>query len=708
MKRHPLLLFLALAVLLHTVCTSESLAQDAEKTFNQGLVKEEGEGSLQEAIDLYSRVADDPSAERSIRARALLHVGICYEKLGETNAEAAYRKLIKDFSDQKDVATIGRRKLANLESEKQVSTNAGIIVKEIASGEDFYAISPCGRYLTYIDWNAIELKVMDLKTGESWFITDSGTWEPPMQFPDNSVWSPDGQEIAYCWYRGDSTEIHIANLEGSTDRLLVRGINIPWPVGWSEDGQYLLAIKSAREDCEPCDQEGEMVLISTRDGSVSVVPTEEILFIACHMSLSPDGRFIAADIKQDPEGENTDIVITAVDGSLEMPAVSNTANDRNVIWSPDGKKILFLSNYLGSTDLWALNVENGMPRGEPEVLKTNLGKRTYLLGFASDSKLYYASTSERSDVYHARLDFTTGEILSKPVRLSENDDKRHLKAIWSPDGNDLAYVNWHHEYDDRYGRRYAFTFYDIQTGTERKIWTDLYGMPDNFWSQPVWSPDGKSMLVNGGTKDLLRGLYLVDIQDGNAKPLHVMKVKPGEVQIGMIFPTFSPDGKEVYYLSRDKKSILKLDIEKNKETEVFTSDDEILRYNLSPDGQQIAIKFWFAKKNELYVIPARGGNPRKVAEFESNRRPYVISWTKDNQHVILDLQDYPDQEKNALYMVPVNGGEPRMIIRNRDIFANGFIRRAHIHPDGQQVLFVLDTGYGAEIWALENIFDEQP
>jgi hypothetical protein len=76
--------------------------------------------------------------------------------------------------------------------------------------------------------------------------------------------------------------------------------------------------------------------------------------------------------------------------------------------------------------------------------------------------------------------------------------------------------------------------------------------------------------------------------------------------------------------------------------------------------------------------------------------------------VIVDLQDYPDQEKNTLYLVPVNGGEPRMIIKNREIFADGFIRRVNMHPDGQQVLFVLDSGYGAEIWALENIFDEQP
>ena len=40
-------------------------AQNPEALFQQGLMKEEGEGSLQEAIDIYIKVASDETVERA-------------------------------------------------------------------------------------------------------------------------------------------------------------------------------------------------------------------------------------------------------------------------------------------------------------------------------------------------------------------------------------------------------------------------------------------------------------------------------------------------------------------------------------------------------------------------------------------------------------------------------------------------------------------
>ncbi|MEN8194547.1 MAG: hypothetical protein ABFS12_17135, partial [Bacteroidota bacterium] len=58
-------------------------AQDAEKLFQQGMIKEEGEGNLNEAIDIYTQLVNDTSMDRALRANALMHIGICYEKLGK-------------------------------------------------------------------------------------------------------------------------------------------------------------------------------------------------------------------------------------------------------------------------------------------------------------------------------------------------------------------------------------------------------------------------------------------------------------------------------------------------------------------------------------------------------------------------------------------------------------------------------------------------
>jgi hypothetical protein len=58
------------------------LSQGASALFEQGLIKENAEGTLNEAIAIFSRIAGDTTADAAIRAKAQLHVGICYEKLG--------------------------------------------------------------------------------------------------------------------------------------------------------------------------------------------------------------------------------------------------------------------------------------------------------------------------------------------------------------------------------------------------------------------------------------------------------------------------------------------------------------------------------------------------------------------------------------------------------------------------------------------------
>jgi tetratricopeptide (TPR) repeat protein len=168
-----------------------SNGQDPVKTFQKGLVKEEGEGALLEAIELYDQVLNDESADRSIRAKALLHIGLCHEKLGQERAKAAYQQLVRDFSDQVEIARIGKQKLLQMEPRTDTKLAQGITIKQIwGPAEDTYGVSPDGRYATYIDWNAIELAVKDLVSGKSWFLTDRGTWKEPIQFPDNSIWLP--------------------------------------------------------------------------------------------------------------------------------------------------------------------------------------------------------------------------------------------------------------------------------------------------------------------------------------------------------------------------------------------------------------------------------------------------------------------------------------------------------------------------------------
>ncbi|MCK4748156.1 MAG: tetratricopeptide repeat protein, partial [Bacteroidales bacterium] len=315
MKTPSLFPQITLIVILFAGFISPSFSQESTKLYQKGLIKEEGEGSLQEAIEIYNQVVDDVSAERSLRAKALLHVGFCYEKLGQEKAKKTYKKLIAEFADQGDIVAIGKKKLAYLDAGSTVSIPDELIIRQVwAPAGDTYGVSPDGRYLSYIDWRAIELAVKDLKTGKTWNITDRGTWKPPMQFPDNSVWSPDSKQLAYYWFNDDTTELRIANIDGSGDRLLRNGTGYqtPWPVTWSPDGKYILGLAESEDDPPPENTHGNIVLVSVDDGSIRVIKSmDEHDQSDCCGDISPDSKYIIYPMTQEKGTRSTALYLFA-------------------------------------------------------------------------------------------------------------------------------------------------------------------------------------------------------------------------------------------------------------------------------------------------------------------------------------------------------------------------------------------------------------
>ncbi len=93
---------------------SLSLAQTPEQLYQKGLMKEEGEGDLQEAISLYTQIADNSNADQALRAKALLHIGMCYERMGTQEAVEAYQRLVNDFPTQKNEVAIAMERLNSL------------------------------------------------------------------------------------------------------------------------------------------------------------------------------------------------------------------------------------------------------------------------------------------------------------------------------------------------------------------------------------------------------------------------------------------------------------------------------------------------------------------------------------------------------------------------------------------------------------------
>ena len=110
-------------------------AQNPKQLYQKGLIKEEGEGLLQEAIDIYTKIVENSDAEKSLRANAQLNIGRCYEKkTKKKQATIAYEKILEQFFDQITIVAIAKTRLQRLNiqsTDKKLRTTNNPIINQL-------------------------------------------------------------------------------------------------------------------------------------------------------------------------------------------------------------------------------------------------------------------------------------------------------------------------------------------------------------------------------------------------------------------------------------------------------------------------------------------------------------------------------------------------------------------------------------------------
>ena len=74
---------------------------------------------------------------------------------------------------------------------------------------------------------------------------------------------------------------------------------------------------------------------------------------------SPDGRKLA--FVSDRDG-NSEVYVMNADGSGQRSLTRNPAYDADPAWSPDGRKLAFVSNRDGSYGVYVMNADGSGPR----------------------------------------------------------------------------------------------------------------------------------------------------------------------------------------------------------------------------------------------------------------------------------------------------------------------------------------------------------
>ncbi|MBW1903375.1 MAG: serine/threonine-protein kinase, partial [Deltaproteobacteria bacterium] len=229
-------------------------------------------------------------------------------------------------------------------------------------------ILPDGRYLSYVDWTAGNLAVRDLITETSWLLTKNTSWDTLEGWAYTSVISPDGQQIAYSWYKEkgvDFYDLRIIDLDGSNMRVLYHDASIFYiqPYDWSPDGKDILAYFQEADKSLVDEKTGELfskrylVLVSVADGSVRILKTWYEPRGPKRAVFSPDGRYVACDFEQEDDLTHFDISMIELDGGREIAMIEHPADDRLFGWAPDGRRVLFASDRTSERSLWLIDID---------------------------------------------------------------------------------------------------------------------------------------------------------------------------------------------------------------------------------------------------------------------------------------------------------------------------------------------------------------
>ncbi|MCE7992422.1 MAG: hypothetical protein HEP71_10590 [Roseivirga sp.] len=196
------------------------------------------------------------------------------------------------------------------------------------------------------------------------------------------------------------------------------------------------------------------------------------------------------------------------------------------------------------------------------------------LAKGQERPIYFSGGFGFSDLFRVNADG------SGTQRLTVKESRGEYQPQVSPDGKYVVFNTY------RYGG-WKLAIAELENGKIKKGWVrKLVGSSKGYEYDANWSADGKSVAFVGfpSGRSGRRQLFLVNPADGKAEQLT-------NTAYGHYAPSFSPDGKSLYYQAAvgEVYGILRMDIASRK-TEVISSSEDAheVAPALSPDGSQLA------------------------------------------------------------------------------------------------------------------------
>lgn len=556
--------------------------------------------------------------------------------------------------------------------------------------------SPDGRYLALTDWATGDIAIRELATGKQRLITNQANREPSFAWTMYPKFSYDGKRIAYSLQRSfdDSgkrtwkNELRVVEVDGGGQpKVLLSDLDTsPRPHGWLPDGKAVLTELTGKE-------QREFALVNAETGAVRSLGVKDLLTPNPHPYISRDGKTIAYGRLSQQGAGYRDIYLIDVASGHETQLTNHSSDEIPIGWSPDGQRLVYVMSHDGGRDAWVVQVTDGRPKGDPQLLRPNLGDY-WPLGMTRDGAAFHVVQGGGPSIFTGTLDLAGGTIAATPLAAEKfNPKKAMLIGDWSPDGEFLAYKpvpgsKWIQE----------VRIVSMKTGEARTIRPDL-----KLMRRFRWSPDGKSFIAAAQSKsDEGLGVYGIDAQTG--KLTTYMPPSKNEVDVPDR-AEWSRDGKG-FYFNKGRSQLAFWDVAAAMEREIIPADHGLFGagsilscFELSPDGNRIAIsgRPKGTQSTALYILSSQGETQHELLKFSDGGSIPFVTWMPDGMSLVFVRNGAG--EKSGLWSVSVEGGEPRKLE------VTGTKERPQmvaIHPDGKQMAFHIAGSRKYEVWVMEN------
>jgi serine/threonine protein kinase len=518
-----------------------------------------------------------------------------------------------------------------LELDPSFSPNADMIAYSAGHGTDF------------------RIAVRDLRTNRV----------VPVAGPETSQfqprWSPDGRELLYITTDGvfitSPGDGQIRQIAPASDARGVYSVlkiaQFPTGAAWSPDGRDVAVAYG-----------GTLLRISVDGGSQRQLVTTRYELHGCDWS--PDAQWIACTSgnTQFAYGQDfgntapTAVVLVSAAGGALIEVAPRTSMNQSPIWSKDGRRLYFLSNRQGPSDIYAVHIgTDGAPLGDAVRLTTGLSASAIAIS-ADRSMLSYTVLTARANVWSLAIPpaGTSTDIALARARTSGNhvieaahvtrdrkwlvydsnlqgsfdlfrmpleggeatrltgDPSDEFAPVVSPDGRWLAFHSW------RTGSRDIFV-QPFDGGPTRQL-TATSGQE----SYPRWLADGSLAFLDQAPEDggSTAIALIPSLGDGSWGP-------PGRLGL--------PRGADIPSVTRDNQWVFA----RNGAIEVMRPGDPMVRtlyapttsqlpqaqrLALSEDGNTVFFKTHdMTGRAAFWSLPLSGGTPTLLVRFDDLSRP---------------------------------------------------------------------------------------